>query len=98
MRQMLIRVPDDLHRRLTKLARREGVSVNALANQLLSEFVAAEDPADDADRRKIRDKARDLGILVDSTMPPLPRSRIDAALESTKGIGPVLDDLWAEGR
>jgi hypothetical protein len=97
MRQLLIRVPDDLHQRLTRLARHDGVSVNALANQILSSTAAEREP-DDRRHGRAREKARELGLLADSTMPPLPRSRIDAALASTKGLGPVVEELWSDGR
>lgn len=95
---MLIRVPDDLHKRLTALAHDDGVSVNALANQILTEAVAARTSPEDVEQQKIRDKARTLGLLVDSTMPPLSADRVNAAIDSTKGMGPVLADLWSEGR
>jgi plasmid stability protein len=35
MKQLLLRVPDDVHRRLAMRAAREGRSVNALATELL---------------------------------------------------------------
>lgn len=98
MRQMLIRVPDDLHKRLAKRAKREGVSVNALANQILNDAVPADTDPASIRRQQVRDKARDLGILIDNTGPLVPRERIEAALESTKGMGPQLDELWSEGR
>lgn len=99
MKQVLIRIPDDLHARLTEQAKRDGVSVNALANRVLNDAVpAADHDADEARRSRLRRKARDIGVLVELPAPPVTEERFAAALEGTKGRGPVLDDLWAEGR
>lgn len=51
MRQLLLRVPDELHRRLAARAEREGRSVNALATEILGTSV-------DADTGSARDVVR----------------------------------------
>lgn len=96
MRQMLLRVPDDLHARLTRAARDRGTSVNALANQILNDVVPRE-PSDE--RIRLREKARKLGILVEMprTAPPA-EDDWQQALQSTRGIGPVLDEIFEDGR
>ncbi len=95
MRQLLLRVPDDLHRRIAARAAREGTSVNQLASDIL-------DAAADADRGgrrgRLRAQAASSGVLG----PPLDTDlaapdRADA-IESMKGIGPVLDDELAADR
>ncbi len=40
MRQLLLRIPDDLHARLTGRARRSGRSANAIAMELVEQGVA----------------------------------------------------------
>src|SRR5665213_3021960 len=60
MKQLLLRVPDDVHRRLTARAAREGRSVNAVATEILD---AAAD-ADVGDRRaRLRARAAGLGVV-----------------------------------
>jgi hypothetical protein len=101
MRQLLLRIPDDLHRRLTARAQREGVSINALANKVLSAAAPPPPPSDDdVDVRRLepREKARDLGILVESPAPSVPPAQFTKALKATEGVGPVLDELWTDGR
>jgi plasmid stability protein len=95
MRQMLLRVPDELHGRLARAARESGRSVNALANEILDEAIPSE-PMDE--RTRLREKARRMGILVERPAVKISPERRAAALESTKGIGPVLDKIFADGR
>lgn len=95
MRQMLLRVPDDLHARLTRYARERATSVNALANEILDDVVPRE-PNDE--RIRLREKARKLGILVERPPVSISPERRAAAIESTKGLGPVLDKIFEDGR
>jgi plasmid stability protein len=96
MRQLLLRVPDDLHRRLTRAARASGRSVNALANDILDRAIPAE-PTDE--RTRLREKARQLGVLVERPrMSAVDDDRWRSALASTEGIGPVLDKIFEDGR
>lgn len=100
MRQLLIRIPHDLHARLTVKAKRDGVSVNALANAALQAAAPPAGGGDDVDSRRhgLREKARELGILVESPTIPVTTDRFEAALRETEEAGPVTDELWAEGR
>ncbi|TDE12257.1 toxin-antitoxin system HicB family antitoxin [Jiangella asiatica] len=101
MRQLLLRIPDDLHRRLTARAKREGVSINALANKVLSAAAPPPPPsADDVDTRRhdLREKARELGILVENPAPQVSPQRFTTALRATEGVGPVVDELWSDRR
>ena len=62
MKQLILRVSDDLHRRIAARAAREGKSVNAWANGLLDAAVDA-DVAEDRQARADA-KAAALGMLV----------------------------------
>jgi plasmid stability protein len=95
MRQMLLRVPDDLHRRLARAARESGRSVNALANDILDQAVPPE-PMDE--RTRLLEKARQLGVLVERPAAKISPERRAAALRATEGMGPVLDEIFADGR
>ncbi|MDD7811559.1 toxin-antitoxin system HicB family antitoxin [Mycobacterium sp. CSUR Q5927] len=95
MKQLLLRVPEDLHRRLVARAAREGRSLNALATEILD--AAAE--ADSGDRRaKLRAAAAASGVL--RTMPARPMSvaRRQRIIASTRGLGEQLDRLLADER
>ncbi|GGL21907.1 FitA-like ribbon-helix-helix domain-containing protein [Planomonospora parontospora] len=96
MKQLLLRIDDDLHQRITRRAQRTGRSINATAGEILARGVS--DEVLDA-RAELRARARRLGVLAD----PLPSTPVaeaerERALSSTKGLGPILDTLWAEGR
>lgn len=95
VKQLLLRVPEDLHRRLALRAEREGRSMNAVATEILDTV-----PEDErADRRaRLRAAAAAAGIL--SSAPPSrmsakQRSRI---LGSTRGLGKQVDRLLADER
>jgi hypothetical protein len=97
MRQMLLRVPDELHARLTARARREGRSLNLVATEIL-ESVADSDLGDP--RARLRAKAAALGLLAEptrraKTVTLEERRRI---LESTRGLGQVIDRFLDEER
>lgn len=85
---MLLRVPDDLHRRLAARAAREGRSMNAVATEILD--LTAD--ADEGDRRsRLRAKAAATGavrVLPGQRSSPARRRRIVA---STRGLGPIAD-------
>jgi plasmid stability protein len=95
MRQLLLRIPDDLHARLTGRARRCGRSANAIATEILEQGVS--DESGDA-RATLRSRARRLGVLASPTVAMEAPADRKAALESVQGIGPILDELLAEGR
>ncbi|HLI59922.1 MAG TPA: toxin-antitoxin system HicB family antitoxin [Solirubrobacteraceae bacterium] len=95
MRQLLLRVPEDLHRRLAARAAREGRSVNAVATQILD---AAAD-SDRGDRRaQVRAAAAAAGTLRPTSSPPVGAARRRRILESTRGLGPQVDRLLADER
>lgn len=62
MKQLILRVSDDLHRRIAARAAREGKSVNAWTNGLLEATVDADVPEDRQARADA--KAAELGMLV----------------------------------
>ncbi|MEO5724370.1 MAG: toxin-antitoxin system HicB family antitoxin [Ilumatobacteraceae bacterium] len=61
MRQLLLRVPDELHRRLARRAKRERRSVNAVANEMLG---ASVDLDIGVARDSIRARAAAHGLLL----------------------------------
>ncbi|HYA45834.1 MAG TPA: toxin-antitoxin system HicB family antitoxin [Acidimicrobiales bacterium] len=95
MKQLLLRVPDDLHRRLVARAARDGRSVNAVATQILD---AAAD-ADEGDRRaRLRARAAAAGLLRATPAASVGQARRRRIVASTKRAGPVVDRFLAEER
>ncbi len=95
MKQLLLRVPDELHRRLTARAARDGRSVNSVATEILDAAV----DADEGDRReRLRARAATLGILRAMPAKPVTAAQRRRVIASTRGTGPVLDQLLAEER
>jgi len=95
MKQLLLRVPEDVHRRLAARAARAGRSVNAVATEILD---AAAD-ADRGDRRaRLRARARTLGILDANQAKAVSPTRRQRIIASTGGTGQVLDRLLADER
>ncbi|MGH9103771.1 MAG: FitA-like ribbon-helix-helix domain-containing protein [Acidimicrobiales bacterium] len=95
MKQLLLRVPDEVHRRLTARAARDGRSVNAVATEILD---AAAD-ADEGDRRaRLRARAAALGLVRAFPADPVSVARRRRVIASTRGAGRVLDRLLAEER
>jgi plasmid stability protein len=95
VKQLLLRVPEDLHRRLALRAGREGRSMNAVATEILDAI-----PEDQqADRRaRLRAAAAAVGMLratPPSRMGAAQRSRI---LDSTRGLGQHVDRLLTDER
>jgi plasmid stability protein len=95
VKQMLLRVPEDVHRRLIARAARDGRSMNALATEILD---AATD-IDGGDRRaRLAARAASLGVLRGTLAAPVSARERRRVLDSTRGIGPVLDELLAADR
>jgi plasmid stability protein len=69
VKQLILRVSDDLHRRIAARAAREGKSVNAWANGLLDATVDA-DLETFSRQERLRAKAAALGMLVEIDAPP----------------------------
>lgn len=95
MRQLLLRVPDDVHRRLAARAAREGRSVNAVANEILDAAV----DADQGDRRaRLRARAAALGLHQPTASPRLDARERRRVISSTESDGEVVDRLLAQER
>jgi plasmid stability protein len=95
MKQLLLRVPEDLHRRIAARAAREGRSMNAVAGAILDSST----DADMGDRReRLRARAAALGMLSEVDAPPMSKAERERIIASTRGIGPVLDRLIDEDR
>jgi len=103
MKQLLLRVDDELHARLSERAKREHRSVNSIANEILT--IAYPDDSRTADER-VKARAAALGMLA----PPLPHvgepldpdididELRERAIESMRGVGPILDSILDEDR
>lgn len=95
MRQLLLRVPDELHQRIAARAAREGRSINQLANDIL-------DAAADADRGgrsdRLRAQAAAGGVFRPVPAAEMARNDRHQAIESMKGIGPIVDEELAADR
>lgn len=98
MKQLLLRVPDDLHQRLAQRAAREHRSVNALATEVLA-VAASVDAGSRRDRLRLRIASLGLAAPEEPFLPgsTTPEER-QAAIESMRGAGQVLDRILAEGR
>jgi HicB family len=95
MKQLLLRVPEDLHRRLAGRAKRERRSLNAVATEIL-------DAAADADRGDRGARLRAAAAAA-GTLSPTQARRVSAArrrriIESTRGLGQQVDRLLDEER
>ena len=90
MKQLLLRVPDELHGRLAARAARDNRSVNAVATEILD----ASADTDLGDRRsRLRALAASLGVLRDLPAGKVSATRRGRVITSTKGTGPILDQL-----
>lgn len=98
MKQLLLRVDDQLHAQLTERAQRENRSVNALANEILGRATRA---GSTTRQQAVRARASALGSLAPPLPPPATRHGQrdrQRVLDRTRGLGPVLDDLIDEDR
>ncbi len=95
MKQLLLRVPDGIHRRLAARAARAGRSVNAVATDILDAAIDA-----DGAHRQARLVAR--AVALGSAQPvvarPVTRARRQRIIGSTSGTGPLLDELLRDER
>jgi plasmid stability protein len=95
VKQLLLRVPEDLHRRLVLRAEREGRSINAVATGILD--AAAE--SDHGDRRtRLRAAAAASGTLRPTHARRVSAARRRRILDSTRGLGRQVDHLLAQER
>ncbi len=104
MKQLLLRVDDELHARLTAQAKARGSSVNALANQILSLGI---DPADFSRKDRLKLRLMEIGSVgrerqraSHPSTSAQGTSAIERAIESMQGAGPLADDLlsWERDR
>lgn len=95
VKQLLVRVPDDLHARLLARAKRAGRSATAIVTELLEAGIG--DESGDA-RADLRARARRAGVLATVPAPPVDPAGRQAAVAAMRGIGPVIDDILADGR
>jgi len=95
MKQLLLRVPEDIHRRLAARARREGRSINAVATEILD---AAAD-SDQGDRRtRLRAAAAAAGTLNQVPGRQVGEAERRKIIASTRGLGEQVDRLLVEER
>ena len=95
MKQILLRVPEETHRKLVARAARAGRSINAVANEILDAAV----DADLGDRRaRLRARAASLGLLRALPTLTITPERRREILASTSGIGSIVDDYLAVER
>jgi plasmid stability protein len=95
VKQLLLRVPEDIHRRLAARAQREGRSINAVATEILN--AAAE--GDQGDRRtRLRAAAAAAGTLRALPARPVSAARRRRIIASTRGLGRQVDRLLAQER
>lgn len=99
MKQLLLRVPDELHARLAAQARAKGTSVNALATDILGLGI---DPANLTRTDRLRLKLMEIGeIRGTGKLPPPPSPELLATLEAIRAAehSDDVDDIdWHRGK
>lgn len=99
MKQLLLRVPEDLHRRLAARAAREGRSMNAIAGAILDAATDADLGAPPTPQERLRARAAALGMLSrEVPARPVSEAERERIIASTRGIGPIVDRLIDEDR
>jgi len=95
MKQLILRVSPDLHRRIAARAAREGKSVNAWLNELLDRSVDA-----DLGDRQARARARlaELGWLSDNDAPPVDEETRRRVMEHLRPYGRAIIAELEAGR
>jgi HicB family len=103
VKQLLLRVPEDLHRRLAARAAREGRSMNAIAGAILDAWTDVDlgippNPPPTPQQR-LRARAAALGMLSrEIPARPVSEAERERIIASTRGIGPIVDRLIDEDR
>ena len=95
MRQMLLRVPDELHHRLAARAKSEGRSVNAIATEMLDTSVAA---TSGSPRDIVRARAAARGLLRTLDLKAVNAPSHEGALRMLEGLTLTADELIDEQR
>jgi hypothetical protein len=99
VKQLLLRVPEDLHRRIRARAAREGRSMNAVAGAILDASTDADLSAPPTPQQRLRARAAALGMLSrEIPARPVSKAERDRIIASTRGIGKVLDRIIDEDR
>jgi plasmid stability protein len=98
VKQLLLRVPEDLHRRLAARAAREGRSMNAVAGAILDSSTDADLSAPPTPQERLRARAAALGMLREVPARRMSEAERERIIASTRGIGPILDRLIDEDR
>ena len=96
MKQLILRVSEDLHRRIAARAAREGKSVNAWATQMLDAAVDA-DVAEDRQTR-LRARAAALGMLVEIDAPPVDEATRERGRQALRELAPEIVRILEEDR
>ncbi|HEX4805384.1 MAG TPA: toxin-antitoxin system HicB family antitoxin [Conexibacter sp.] len=97
MKQLILRVSPDLHRRIAARAAREGKSVNAWVTNLLERVVDA-DVAEDRQARADA-KAAELGMLVVyDDIPEYDEEALRRGEEAWRELGPEIVRILEEDR
>lgn len=91
----MLRVPDDLHRRLAARAAREGRSVNALATEVLDSAAEADIGGRHAE---VRAKAAALGMLVPVDAAPADPAAVERGKEELARLAPEIVRILDEDR
>jgi plasmid stability protein len=95
VKQLLLRVPENIHRRLAARAQREGRSINAVATEILDAVA----DSDQGDRRaRLRAAAAATGTLRHVEARRMSTARRRRIIASTRGFGPQVDHLLAQER
>jgi plasmid stability protein len=95
MKQLLLRVPDELHRRLADRARHEGRSVNAIATEMLDTSVAAESGSA---RDVLRARAAARGLLRTLAAPASEPPSIEEVVTAFRKVRLTATELVDEQR
>ena len=95
MKQLLLRIPDELHHKLTVHAARSGRSVNSVATDILDSAIDAENGGR---QERLRARAAALGILRQAPAEVVGDEERVRALAMTRGLGQVIDRLLDEER
>jgi hypothetical protein len=95
VKQLILRVSPELHRRIKARAEREGTSVNAWVTDLLHVSV----DADIGDRQaEVRARAATLGMLVRVDAPPIDEATYRQGLAELREIAPDVVRILEEDR
>jgi plasmid stability protein len=91
VKELLVRIPDDLYARLVARAKRLGRPTPAIVTELLEAGVAGDARTD------LRSRARSLGVLASSAAPAVDIGTRQSAVDAMSGIGPVVDEILGNG-